>query len=100
MWNDMKHKVKFEFYHEDIVLNTALPVSKWIDNVHSTIIHLSHIFNYDPVAPFVPLKHRIHSKELLLNKLKSYIPDATIIMVDELNKIRPTWHMNGDWNGV
>jgi len=102
MWNDMMHKVKFEFHHQDLVLNTALPVSTWVDNVPSTIIHLSHIFNYDPVAPFVPLKHRIYNERLLLDKLKKYVPDATLIMVGNVSdKLqRPTWHTNGDWNGI
>jgi hypothetical protein len=102
MWNDMMHKVKFEFHHQDLVLNTLLPVSTWVDNVPSTIIHLSHIFNYDPVAPFVPLKHRIYNERLLLDKLKKHIPDATLIKTGNVSDDvkRPTWHMNGDWNGV
>lgn len=102
MWNDMISKVKFEFHHQDLVLNTALPVDTWVDNVPSTIIHLSHIFNYDPVAPFVPLKHRIYNERLLLDKLKKYVPDATLIMVGNVSdKLqRPTWHTNGDWNGI
>jgi hypothetical protein len=102
MWQDMLTKIKFEFHHQDLVLNTALPVSTWVDNVPSTIIHLSHIFNYDPVAPFVPLKHRIYNERLLLDKLKKHVPDATLIMVGNVsdNLQRPTWHMNGDWNGI
>jgi hypothetical protein len=102
MWTDMMRKVKFEFHHQDLVLNTSLPVNIWVDNVHSTIIHLSHIFNYDPVAPFVSLKHRIYSERLLIDKLKKYIPDATLIMNGNVtdNVQRPTWHMNGDWNGI
>jgi hypothetical protein len=102
MWMDMIRKVKFEFHHQDLVLNTALPVSQWVDNVPGTIIHLSHIFNYDPVAPFVPLKHRIYNERLLLDKLKKHVPDATLIMIGRVsdNVNRPTWHMNGDWNGI
>jgi hypothetical protein len=102
MWNDMISKVKFEFHHQDLVLNTALPVDTWVDNVPSTIIHLSHIFNYDPVAPFVPLKHRIYNERLLLDKLKKHVPDATLIMIGNVSdKLqRPTWHTNGDWNGI
>ena len=102
MWNDMISKVKFEFHHQDLVLNTALPVNTWVDNVPSTIIHLSHIFNYDPVAPFVPLKHRIYNERLLLDKLKKHVPDATLIMIGNVSdKLqRPTWHTNGDWNGI
>jgi len=102
MWTDMISKVKFEFHHQDLVLNTLLPVSTWVDNVPSTIIHLSHIFNYDPVAPFVPLKHRIYNERLLLDKLKKHVPDATLIMTGNISDDikRPTWHMNGDWNGV
>jgi hypothetical protein len=102
MWIDMICKVRFEFYHEDLVLNTALPVSKWVDNAPGTIIHLSHIFNYDPVATFVPLKHRIYNERSLLDKLKKYVPDATLIMVGSVSDTvtRPTWHMNGDWCGL
>jgi hypothetical protein len=102
MWSDMISKVKFEFHHQDLVLNTLLPVSTWVDNVPNTIIHLSHIFNYDPVAPFVPLKHRIYNERALLNKLKQHVPDATLIMTGNISDSvkRPTWHMNGDWRGV
>jgi hypothetical protein len=101
-WTLIKETVKFEFRHEDLVLNKSLPVSQWLDNVPDTIVHLSHIFNYDPIAPFVPLKHRIYSERLLLKNIKKYNVDATIIMVDtvESYKQRPTWHMNGDWNGL
>jgi hypothetical protein len=101
-WTLIKETVKFEFRHEDLVLNNALPVSTWVNNVPNTIIHLSHIFNYDPVAPFVPLKHRVYSERLLLDKLKKHIPDATIIMIDKVseNILQPTWRMNGDFNGI
>jgi len=101
-WTLIKETVRFEFRHEDLVLNKGLDVSTWVDNMPNTIIHLSHIFNYDPVAPFVPLKHRVYSERLLLDKLKKYIPDATIIMINRLsdNIQRPTWRMNGDWNGI
>ena len=101
-WTLIKETVKFEFRHEDLVLNKGLAVSKWVDNVPGTIVHLSHIFNYDPVAPFVPLKHRIYSEKLLLSKLKKHVPDATIIMLGKVSEDlqRPTWHMNGDWNGI
>jgi hypothetical protein len=101
-WTLIKDIVKFEFRHEDLVLNKGLDVSTWVDNVPGTIIHLSHIFNYDPVAPFVPLSHRVHSERLLLNKLKTHIPTATIVMVDKIseNILRPTWHMNGDFSGI
>jgi hypothetical protein len=102
MWADMIQKVKFEFHHQDLVLNTALPVKTWVDNTPGTIIHLSHIFNYDPVAPFVPLHHRIYNERFLLEKLKKHVPDATLIMTGNVsdNIQRPTWHMNGDWHGV
>ena len=100
MWIDMMNTVKFEFHHQDIVLNTELPVRVWVDNVPNTLIHLSHIFNYDPVAPFVPLKTRIYNKKVLFDKLKTHVPDAMVIMVDDFNTTRPTWHMNGDWNGI
>jgi hypothetical protein len=101
-WTLIKETVKFEFRHEDLVLNKSLAVSKWADNLPGTIIHLSHIFNYDPVAPFVPLKHRIYSEKLLLNKIKKHIPDANIIMLGKVSEDlhRPTWHMNGDWSGI
>jgi hypothetical protein len=101
-WTLIKETIKFEFRHEDLVLNKALDVSTWVDKLPNTIIHLSHIFNYDPVAPFVPLKHRIYSEKLLLDKLKNHVPDASIIMLGKVseNPQRPTWHMNGDWNGI
>lgn len=101
LWNDIRNTVKFEFAHEDLVLNKTLDVSTWVDNVPGTIIHLSHIFNYDPVAPFYPLKHRIYSERLLKEKLKAHVPDATIIMLGSVEPTaRPTWHMNGDWDGI
>jgi hypothetical protein len=101
-WTLIQETVKFEFRHEDLVLNKALNVSDWVDNVPQTIVHLSHIFNYDPVATFYPLKHRIFSERLLLDKLKEHVPDATIIMVHKVseNINRATWHMNGDWDGI
>lgn len=101
-WALIKETVTFEFRHEDLVLNKGLDVSTWVDNLPNTIIHLSHIFNYDPVAPFIPLKHRVYSERLLLDKLKKHIPEATIIMLDRIadNMQRPTWRMNGDWNGI
>jgi hypothetical protein len=101
-WTLIKETVTFEFRHEDLVLNKGLDVNTWVDNIPNTIIHLSHIFNYDPMAPFVPLKHRIYSERLLLDKLKKHIPDATIIMINRAsdNIQRPTWRMNGDWHGI
>lgn len=100
-WGLIKDTVKFEFRHEDLVLNKGLEVSTWVDPVPNTIIHLSHIFNYDPVAPFYPLKHRIYSERLIKQKLAEHVPDATIIMLGSLEPTsRPTWHMNGDWDGL
>jgi hypothetical protein len=101
-WTLIQDTVKFEFKHEDLVLNKSLEVSAWVDNLPNTMIHLSHIFNYDPVAPFVPLTHRVYSERLLLDKLKKHVPDASIIMVNRVsnNMLRPTWRMNGDWNGI
>jgi hypothetical protein len=102
-WVDIISKVKFEFRHEDLVLNKQLDVDTWVDNSPNTIIHLSHIFNYDPVATFYPYKHRLYSEQRLLEKLKKHVPEATIILIDSLTAEplpRPTWHMNGDWNGI
>jgi len=100
-WIDIVRNVRFEFHHQDLVLNKSLDVSTWVDNVPGTIVHLSHIFNYDPVAPFYPLKHRIYSERLLKEKLKAHVPDATIIMLGSVEPTaRPTWHMNGDWDGI
>ena len=64
-WNDIRQKVKFEFRHENLVLNKGLDVKQWLDNVPSTIVHLSHIFNYDPAAPFTPLHLRIKNEKIL-----------------------------------
>jgi hypothetical protein len=101
VWNDIKKKVKFEFRHEDLVLNKGLEVSTWLDNVPNTIVHLSHIFNYDPVAPFVPMRHRVYNENLLLDKIKKYNSDASIIVVDRVADLYknalPTWHMDGEW---
>jgi len=101
-WIDIVSTVKFEYRHEDLVLNKGLSVSTWVNNEPNTIVHLSHIFNYDPVATFVPMSHRIYSERLLLEKLYKHVPDATIIMVDNVSNIptRPTWHMNGDWDAI
>lgn len=113
-WSMIQETVKFEFRHDDLVLNKNLPVKYWVDNVPNTIVHLSHIFNYDPMATFVPLKHRLYSENMLLKKLEAHAPDATVIIVgrscsgftDQIDGIinirdltRPTWHMNGDWDG-
>jgi hypothetical protein len=114
-WIDIIKTVKFEFRHDDLVLNKSLPVKFWVDNVPNTIVHLSHIFNYDPMATFVPLKHRLYNENLLVKKLKDHAPDAHVILVgrscngftDKIEGVidiqdltRPTWHMNGDWDGV
>jgi hypothetical protein len=110
-WNDVKSKVKFEFKHEDLVLNSSLPVSTWVDSVPNTIIHLSNIFNYDPTVAFVPLKHRLYNENLLLKKLKEYVPAAQVVLsracrgftdknhgtVDIKSLKTPTWRSNGDW---
>lgn len=104
VWNKIKSTVKFEFSHENLVLNKGLSVSSWLDNVPNTIVHLSHIFNYDPEAAFVPLRHRAYSEKLLLSKIKQHNPTATIIMLDKAQDIYkdvlPSWHMDGEWNGI
>ena len=101
LWNDIRSKVKFEFRHEDLVLNTQLPVSAWCDNVPNTVIHLSHIFDYDPVASFYPYKYRLASRRRLLDAIKAHAPNACVIILDQLeNYQRPTWHMNGDWDAI
>lgn len=101
LWNDIRKKVKFEFKHEDLVLNKGLSVSEWLDNVPNTIVHLSHIFNYDPVATFVPMRHRVYSEKLLLEKIKKHNPTASLILVDRVSDFYkdaiPTWHMDGEW---
>lgn len=99
IWQDIVNTVTFEFCHEDLVLNKGLDVEAWVDRVPNTIIHLSHIFNYDPVSTFYPLSHRRYSEELLMKKLKGHVPDATIVLTSKVSDwtIRPTWHMNGDW---
>lgn len=104
VWNDIRQKVKFEFRHENLVLNKGLDVKQWLDNVPSTIVHLSHIFNYDPASTFVPLRHRIYNEKLLLKNIKAHNPTATIVMLDKAQDIYkdalPTWHMDGEWNGI
>jgi hypothetical protein len=103
-WADIVKTVKFEFSHQDLVLNKGLEVSAWLDNTPNTIVHLSHIFNYDPNSPFIPLRHRVYNENLLLDKIKKFNPDASIVMVDKASDIYkdnlPTWHMDGDWYGI
>ena len=101
-WNDIVEKVKFEFRHEDLVLNKGLEVSTWLENKPNSLIHLSHIFNYNPAATFCPLPHRVYSERMIVDKIKKYLPSATIVIngsVEE-NLKRPTWRMNGDWNEI
>jgi hypothetical protein len=104
IWSDISKVVKFEFSHQDLVLNKNLEVSDWLDAVPSTIVHLSHIFNYDPVAPFVPLRHRIYNENLLFKKIKEYNPNAIIVTVNKASEIYkdslPSWHMDGEWNDL
>lgn len=101
-WTLIQETVKFEFKHEDLVLNKGLEVSEWLDNVPNTVIHLSHIFNYDPVATFVPLKHRIYNEKLLFKKINDYCPTAVTITIDKAQDLYkdalPTWHTDGEWN--
>jgi hypothetical protein len=102
-WWEIVNTVKFEFSHQDLVLNTWLDASEWLDNVPNTLVHISHIFNYDPVCTFLPLRHRLHNERLLHDKIKKQNPDAVVITVDEtisdifINNL-PTWHQNGEWN--
>ena len=102
VWNDIRKTVKFEFRHEDLVLNKGLEVKEWLDELPNTIVHLSHIFNYDPSSPFVPLRHRIYNENLLLEKIKKYNPLACVVLVDRISDLYkdnlPTWHMDGEWN--
>jgi hypothetical protein len=57
----------------------------------------------------------LYSENLLLEKIKKAAPNATVILVNRscqgfTDKVdgriniqdltRPTWHMNGDWDGV
>lgn len=101
VWNHIRNTVKFEFSHEDLVLNKGLSANDWLDNVPNTIVHLSHIFNYDPAAPFVPLRHRVYNEKLLLDKIKKYIPEAHIVMINKAQDIYkdqlPSWHQDGEW---
>jgi hypothetical protein len=61
------------------------------------------------------LKNRLYGENLLLDKISKEVPTATIILVNRscqgfTDKIkgqisiqeltRPTWHMNGDWDGI
>ena len=100
-WCEIAKKVKFEFSHQDLVLNKGLEVKEWLDVVPSTIVHLSHIFNYDPSSPFVPLRHRVYNENLLLKKINDYNPDAVVVMVDKAadvyKDVLPTWHLDGEW---
>jgi len=102
IWNDIQQTVKFEFRHEDLVLNKGLEVKEWLDELPNTIVHLSHIFNYDPSSPFVPLRHRIYNENLLLEKIKKHNPLACIVLVNRIEDLykdnMPTWHMDGEWN--
>lgn len=102
IWNDIRQTVKFEFRHEDLVLNKGLEVKEWLDELPNTIVHLSHIFNYDPSSPFVPLRHRIYNENLLLEKIKKHNPLACIVLVTRIADLykdnMPTWHMDGEWN--
>jgi len=78
-WQDIKHKVQFKFTHADLVLNKSLPIEHWLEEKTNTLINLSHIFNYDPVAPFIPLQLRVNNENNLIKKIRQYMPDATII---------------------
>jgi hypothetical protein len=102
-WREVINTVKFEFRHEDLVLNKGLDASVWLDNVPGTIVHVSHIFNYDPASTFLPLRHRIYNEKVLMNKITKQCPSATVITVDEtisdiFTNNLPTWHQNGEWN--
>ena len=101
VWDDIQRTVKFEFAHQDLVLNKGLEVKEWLDDLPATIVHLSHIFNYDPVAPFTPLRHRVYNEKLLLDKIKKHCPTAVIVTVNKAEDVYkgnlPSWHQDGEW---
>jgi hypothetical protein len=102
IWQNIMSTVTFEFCHQDLVLNKGLAVNQWLDAVPNTIIHLSHIFNYDPVAPFTPARYRVCNENKLIEKIKEYNPSASIVLVGRLSELYknslPTWHQDGEWN--
>jgi hypothetical protein len=103
-WRDIMRSVTFKFHHQDLVLNKSLEVKEWLDPVPNTIVHLSHIFNYDPMTPFTPLRHRVYNENLLLTKIKQHSPGAHVVMIDKAadvyKDVLPSWHMDGEWNAV
>lgn len=103
-WQEIISTVSFEFCHQDLVLNKDLPVSIWLDDREGTVVHLSHIFNYDPSSIFVPLRHRKHNEKVLIDKIKQHCPSANLILIDSASEIYkdnvPTWHLDGEWHGV
>lgn len=121
LWQKIKQNVKFNFVHADLVLNRSLPVGTWLQNVPNTVVNLSHIFNYDPSAPFTPLKQRVENENNLICKIAKVCPDALIVFnkraaesftdnfetkyisyaknmkITDFSQInRPTWRL-GDW---
>jgi len=118
-WDLIKARVEFKFIHADLVLNRSLPVNVWLEDCQNTVVHLSHIFNYDPVAPFTPLKLRIDNENNLIQRIAEHCPTAKIVFdkrsaegyidssyidsaenMDLINKGNlklPTWHY-GDWS--
>lgn len=64
-------------YHRIDILSQPLDFLKLIDS-NTDYIEFSNIFAYEATAALIPLKHRLESQNLLINKIKEINPDCYI----------------------
>jgi len=67
-----------------------------LENIDSTLVHLSNIFNYEATVFFYSTDYRDYKEKELLQQLKEKIPSATIffnLRAKPFDTI-PSWHLS------
>ena len=104
-----KEGILYKFVKTDLLNDDEL--LKHIDmNAESTLINVSNIFCYEATATVYSLAYRLHREKQLVNaldKLNDLVISFTMSAccgfsdkntADIKELIKPTWHVNQDWN--
>lgn len=94
-----------EFVHIDLLGEYNInDLVKYPDK--KTLLNVSNIFNYEGTSMFCSLKYRLYKENMLISQL----PDHWDLLISQESNlgfgnskditklIKPTWHMNSDWN--